>query len=120
MSWPGDGAALWRIWQVPTLRELPRVKGWTVLRVMLPPFEEIAAADVMARPAVSVSGMAPVVALSPKLMATSRTALSVRVAVGPAVLETATATRMSPLPVAALAVLSVTALAAFSEVWIVV
>jgi len=33
----------------PALSELPSVKGWTVLMVMSPPFEEIAAAEVMAR-----------------------------------------------------------------------
>ena len=108
-----------RIWPVPALRELPRVKGWAVLRVILPPFEAMEAEEEMAPPAFKTSGSGPPLALIAPLIARSRTALSVSVKLAPAVLATATATRVSPLPVDGLAVLMVTAEPALSEVWMV-
>ena len=101
------------------MRELPRVKGWAVLRVMLPPFEAMEAEEEMVPPAFRTSGRGLPLALMAALIARLRTAFSVRMELVPPVLATGVAIWKSPLPVAALAVLSVTPVPALSEVWMV-
>jgi hypothetical protein len=120
--WAADDSKLpvWsRICPEAALSELPREKGWTVLMVTFPPRVVIAAVDEIARPALSTSGLLPTVELKVLLMARSRTALSVRVALAPAVLLMDAVVTKSPFPAAALAVLRITELPALRAVWMV-
>ncbi len=87
--------------------------------VMLPPFEAMEAEEEMAPPAFKTIGRAPPLALMAALIARLRTALSVRVELVPSVLPRVFTMVRSPLPAAALAVLSVTPELALSEVWMV-